>query len=70
MIENKSKIYVSEKRITSCTSKKINSKKFSMLYAEVEAEIAKLVSDGGLKQETLARRRRVRASFQALTVQH
>ena len=35
-----------------------------------EAEIAKLVSDGGLKQETLARRRRVRASFQAFTVQH
>ena len=35
-----------------------------------EAEIAKLVSDGGLKQETLARRRRVRASFQGFTVQH
>ena len=37
-----------------------------MLNAEVdEAEIAKLVSDGGLKPETLARRKRVRAAFQA-----
>ena len=30
-----------------------------------EGEIAKLVSDGGLKPETLARRKRVRAAFQA-----
>ena len=29
-----------------------------------EAEIAKLVSDGGLKPETLARRKRVRAARQ------
>ena len=36
--------------------------------AEVdEAEIAKLVSDGGLKPETLARRKRVRAAFQAFS---
>ena len=35
-----------------------------------EAEIAKLVSDGGLKPETLARRKRVRASFQAFTLEH
>ena len=37
-----------------------------MPNAEVdEAEIAKLVSDGGLKPETLARRKRVRAASQA-----
>ena len=36
-----------------------------MPNAEVdEAEIAKLVSDGGLKPETLARRKTVRAAFQ------
>ena len=35
-----------------------------------EAEIAKLVSDGGLKPETLARRKRVRAAFQAFTMEH
>ena len=35
-----------------------------------EAEIAKLVSDGGLKPETLARRKRVRAAFQAFTIEH
>ena len=29
-----------------------------------------MVSDGGLKPETLARRKRVRAAFQAFTVQH
>ena len=39
---------------------------FSLPNAEVdEAEIAKLVSDGGLKPETLARRKRVRAASQA-----
>ena len=42
-----------------------------MPNAEVdEAEIAKLVSDGGLKPETLASRKRVRASFQAFTLEH
>ena len=35
-----------------------------------EGEIAKLVSDGGLKPETLARRKRVRAAFQAFTLEH
>ena len=33
-----------------------------------EAEIAKLVLDGGLKPETLARRKRVRVAFQAFIV--
>ena len=32
-----------------------------------EAEIAKLVSDGGLKPETLARRKRVWAAFPTFT---
>ena len=35
------------------------------LLAVDEAEIAKLVSDGGLKPETLARRKRVRAAESA-----
>ena len=42
-----------------------------MPNAEVdEAEIARLVSDGGLQSETLARRKRVRAAFQAFTLEH
>ena len=35
-----------------------------------EAEIAKLVSDGGLKPETMAWRKRVRAALQAFTTEH